>query len=452
MRCWPCLAAVALLSCAVFMTSQLSGEPIPASEDLSAPSASSAAAKSQSPDIAEAIAKFKANDFDGALKLWKAVVKTNADMPPAQVVMASQFFQANMPDRAKAALESAIADAPNDPEAYLLLGGIMLRDGDVSKADPLLQKAEGLMPAFQSSEKRKNALSPQLHANLAAVAEARGDWAESQKHIETLLKLEPQNTVAMQKLAFCFLKQNDAEKALEKLREAAKLDSDLPPPETLLSQFYQRLNDRKNADKWIAAALATSPKNIKTRLMASQYALETGKLDEARRQSIAATRLDSESLEAKLLQGEIANYEMNFEGAELFFEAVLKRSPDNLPASNNLALALISQDDKSKRQRALEIAEGNFKKYPKMAQVASTHGIVLYRLGRLDEAEMALAGAVSIKETDPETAYVFARIAADRGHKAEAVRLLGVSLKGIRPFMYRQEAEELLERLTANRP
>ncbi len=432
-----------MLSCAVLTTSQLSGEPIPASEDLPSPSAQ----KSQSPEIAEAVAKFKANDFDGALKLWKELVKTNADMPPAQVVMASQFFQANMPDRAKAALESAIVDVPNDPEAYLLLGAVVLRDRDLSKAETLFKKAEGLMTAFQGSDKRKNALLPQLHVNLAALAEARGDWAESRKQIEALLKLDPKNAAALQRLAFCFLKQNDVEKALDKLREAAKLDGDLPPPEVLLSQFYQRLNDRKNADKWMAAALAASPKNIKTRLMASQYALDSGKLDEARRQSIAATRLDSESLEAKLLQGEIANYEMNFEGAELFFEAVLKRTPDSLPASNNLALALISQDDKSKQRRALEIAEGNFKKYPKMAQVASTYGIVLYRLGRLDDAEKALAGAVSIRETDPETAYVFARIAADRGHKAEAVRLLGVSLKGVRPFMYRQEAEELLEQL-----
>jgi len=52
------------------------------------------------------------------------------------------------------------------------------------------------------------------------------------------------------------------------------------------------------------------------------------------------------------------------------------------------------------------------KRYPKSPEVASTYGLVLYRLGRLDDAEKALKVAAPIVGSDLDTAYVFALMAA----------------------------------------
>ena len=81
------------------------------------------------------------------------------------------------------------------------------------------------------------------------------------------------------------------------------------------------------------------------------------------------------------------------------------------------------------------------------ADAAVTYGWVLYKLGRLDDAEKALRGASSIVNSDVDAAYVAARVAIDRGRKAEAKKMLENTLKGTKPFVFRQDAEELLEQL-----
>ena len=202
-------------------------------------------------------------------------------MPPAQVIMAHLFFQANMPKEAQSALEQAAIDDPTDPETYLLMASVAMHDHDVAKAESLIQKAKGLLATFTKSVKRKERLQPQVLSGLAGVAEARGDWAGAQKALEEWLKLDAKNVGAMQRVAYCLLQQKNAEAPWRSSARRPRPTPSLLPAETMLAQFCQRSGDRENAEKWMAAALAAAPKDIRTRLAASQWALDRGKLDEA---------------------------------------------------------------------------------------------------------------------------------------------------------------------------
>ncbi len=437
------VTAVLLVGCAVLRTSQLAAEPILGQDSLTAPPG----ATTKSREVADALALFKAREFDGALKLWKEAVKKNADMPPAQVIMAKLFFQADMPKESRNALEQAVVDAPGDPEAYLIMAGSAMHDRDVTKAESLYQKAESLMPAFDKSVKRKELLQPLIYSGLAGVAEARKDWAGAQKVIEKWMKLDPKNVRVMQRFAYALLQQKNVEGALEKLREAAKADAQMLTPEAVLAQFYERSGDRENARKWMAAALTAAPKDANTRLAAAQWAFGAGQLDEARKHAIVASQIDPKLLRATVLLGLIAMFERDYESAELFFQSVLKQWPDDFNTSNNLAIVLIEQKDESKQRRALEYAEANVQKFPKSAHAASTYGLALYRLGRLDDAETALRAAAPIMNSDIDTAYVIASMSVDRGRKAEARQMLENALKSTRPAIFRQKAEELLGQL-----
>ena len=228
----------------VLATSESAAEPILGEESLSLPPPTA-----EKQDVTDALSLFKAHDFEGALKLWKEAAQKNADLPPAQVIMAQLFFQAGMLKEAQIALEQAAIDDPADPETYLLMASVAMHDHDVSKAESLIQKAKGLLATFTKSAKRKERLQPHILSSLAGVAEARGDWAGAQKVLEEWLKLDAKNVGAMQRIAYCLLQQKNAEGALAKLREAAKADPKMLPPETLLAQFYQRPGDRENAEE-----------------------------------------------------------------------------------------------------------------------------------------------------------------------------------------------------------
>ena len=408
-------------------------------------------AKSQ--EIADAVARFKDRDFDGALKLLKEAVKKNADLPPAQVILAQLFSQANIPMGVRNALEQTVVESADDPEAYVIMGDIALRERQVTAASLLYAKAASLMAKFDKSAKRKGLLQPRVYSGLASVAEARADWAGAQKQLETWLTLEPKSALAMQRLARCLFQQKKPTSALAMLRDAAKADPEVLTPEAILAGFYERADppDRENANKSMAAALVAAPKDIKTWLVAGQHALETGQLEEAQKRAAFAMDLDAKSLDAKILRGVIALFQKDYKAAELYFESAHLQSPINFAASNNLALALIEQKDESKKRRALEYAEANARQFqknsPNYAEAASTYGWALYKLGRMDEAEQALRAAASGGTFSADTAYYIARVSADRGRESEAKVLLENALKSTGPFSQRQEAKALLERL-----
>ncbi len=409
--------------------------------------AGSSPAANQSQEVTDAVAKFKQRDFDGALKLLKEAVKKNADLPPAQVIMAQLFSQANIPQGVRNALEQATNESPDDPEAYAIMGDIALRERRVTEADLLYQKAGSLVDKLAKSAKRKEMLQPRILGGEAAVSEARQDWPGAQKKLEAWLKLDPKSSVAMQRLARCLFQQKNAQGALEKLKEAAKADPDVLTPEAILAQFYEQAGDRENAKKWMAKALAAAPKDLKTHLVAGQWALETGQLDEAQTQATAAMQIDPKSLDAKVLRGVIALFQKDYPAAERYFEAAHLQSPRNFAASNNLALALIEQKDEAKKRRALEYAENNVQQFPKVAEAASTYGWVLYKMGRLDDAEKALQAAVNSGAMNADTAYYIARLSVDRGREAQAKQWLESALKSTGPFAMRQEAQALMEQL-----
>jgi tetratricopeptide (TPR) repeat protein len=427
--------------CVVLAASRSVAEPILGEDSLIGPSDTSI----DRVDATDAMALFKAHDYEGALKVWKQAAHRNVDLPPAQVIMTHLFLESRMTKEAQRAIEQAAIDDPKDPEVYLLMAG--LAANDLSKADAMLKKANDLLPGFTKSERRKKQLTAQIIGGRASVTAARGDWAGSQQALEEFLKLDPKNVVAMQRLAYCLMQLKDSNGALAKLRTAAKLNPKMLPPETVMAQFCQRARDQEGASKWMAAAVAASPKDIGTRLAASQWALELGDLDEARNQAVEAARINPKSFDTKILQGTIAVFEKNFLAAELFFDSALKQAPDNLAVSNNLALVLAEQNEDTKHRRALELAEANLKRFPKMPEVASTYGLVLYRLGRLDDAEKALKGAASIADSDLDTAYAMALVAMDRGRKAEAIKLLETGLKNRKAAMFRRDATQMLAKL-----
>ena len=340
---------VAIVSAMTMLTiSELGAEPITGADALNDPWRTN----SKGPDMAEVEARFQAKDYDWALKLLQRMTRGDADLPPAQVIMARLFMRAGMVTRVEAALQQAVVDAPDDPEAYMLLAALAMSDRDMANAEKFCQKARGLLTTFDRSANRKVQLQSWIYAGLASLAEVRRDWAGGQKIIEEWLRLDSENPKARQWLAFCMFQQKNKEGALAQLRLAVKADGTLAPPEVILARYYHQAGDRANAEKWIEVALASAPKNVNTRIAAGRLDWEMGQLEKARQQAMAAVRINSKSADALSFRGTMALCEKDYISACMYFELALKQTPDNYAIRNNLALALIEQDDKAKKDRA----------------------------------------------------------------------------------------------------
>jgi len=246
----------------------------------------------QDPAIAEAVELFKQRDFDGARQAFEKAAKENSDLPPAEIMMAQLFSQINQGAAVRRSLEQAVANSPKDPEAYVIMGEIAVGQGRITEAALLLNEAASLLEGFDRSESRKKILQIRTQAGLAAVAQARDDWKEAEKHLGAWLKLDPENVTALQRMARAKFQNKQAAEALKLLRQAAEGNEDVLTPEIQLARFYQEYGDKKNARIWIEQGLKAAPKDIPTRLVAAQWYLENGQIQEAAEQADAALRID----------------------------------------------------------------------------------------------------------------------------------------------------------------
>ncbi len=398
-------------------------------------------------EVKDAVTRFRNRDFDGALELLKKASEKSADVPPAEVMMAQLYAAANQANLAVGMLEQAIKEAPNDPEAFVILGDLDFRNGRPTPANMMYSKALAMLPEFKGSARRKKLLTQRVNAGMASVAEVRQDWAAAQKHLEAWLAEDPDNAIALQRTARALFQQNKADEALQKLQEAKKANDQVLTPQATLAQWYETAGDRDNAAKMMVAALEAEPDVLATRLAAAQWSFNTEQYDQAKQQADIALQLDDTSVPARLLSGVIALFLKDNKTAEQHFEQAHLMSPANFAAINNLALALAEQEEEAKKRKALEYARLGTLLGPNSAEAFSTLGWVLYRLGRIDEAEQALGKAASSGQLSPDTAYYIARVSVDRNNSQQARNLLETALKAKRPFSKRQEAEALLEQL-----
>jgi tetratricopeptide (TPR) repeat protein len=403
-------------------------------------------------ELEKAIERFKQRDYEKALDLLKATAKKHSDLPPALLMLARLFLASNQLAQGRAALEQALVEHPAYPGVYVSFGGLAVAEGRWADAALHFEKAVTLARPGKWADSQQRFFLVQSHAGLAAVAEARKDWSAAQASLADLLKLEPKNGKARQRLARALFHADKPSEAAQELERAVKDDPTLEPAGTVMGWLYAQKGNHAKAAEWLEQALKRNPKDSRVQLSMARWLLHQGKAEQAKEFAVAAGKLDPKSRDTKTVRGLIARYLKNYPEAESLFQELHQEVPGDATASNQLALVLAEQADQAKRARALQLAEMNVKLYPNSAESLSTLGWVYYRLGRLEEAERALQAAVAGGTTNAETAYYLAHVLSDRGRTEDARQLLEKALKVPGSFVFRKETQDWLDRLTRKAP
>ena len=92
-----------------------------------------------------------------------------------------------------------------------------------------------------------------------------------------------------------------------------------------------------------------------------------------------------------VLRGLVALWQKDWVEAENDFQKVIFEAPNDFVARNNIALALVEQEDPAEKNRALTYAYTNYQQNPKSPDAMSTLGWVYFRRGEFSSAELAFA-------------------------------------------------------------
>ncbi len=130
-------------------------------------------------------------------------------------------------------------------------------------------------------------------------------------------------------------------------------------------------------------------------------------------------------------------------GAVANLEAVLRMTPENVAALNNLSWIFHRRGD----ARALPLAERAHLLQPKSPAVTDTYGWILLSSGHVAQAVQALEEAAQLAPRQPDIAFHYAAALARSGARPEATRRLRTLLADHGDFSERKAAQTLLAQL-----
>jgi tetratricopeptide (TPR) repeat protein len=404
--------------------------------------------KERPAEIRSAIEKFEEGDAAGAYEQLKTAAAAHDHLPPPQVMLANLYFSSGNNAAGRLALEQAAVEAPDDPETYLILGDLLLRERRWTEAETLFARAEPLWEKYSANDDRKRALEARLCSGQAAVAEARGSWDDAVKLLARWQELAPKNSQAVQRLGRAYFMLKREKDAFAAFEAAGKLAENAPPAPISMAMLFQQQGNTAKGEEWIKYALEKAPNDFATQLGAAQWNWEAGRLPIADKHAEAALKIQPDSLDAQLLAAQTDYYQHDFALAEPRLEKLREQAPGNFVAANLLAWTLADSDDAAKRKRAVELAGLNAERFPGNAEAVATLGWSLYRAGHAKEAVAQLARIKGNASLSRDAAYRVARVMYEANERDKALELLEGTLKSTGLFAAEKEARDWQTSLT----
>ncbi len=358
----------------------------------------------------------------------------------AQLAFAGLAQRLQQPTLVDALVQDIIAAHPGEPRVQLLQASLAREAGDLDGARRQLDLLRSRIDQI-----------PQARLSLAGEYEALGDVATS----AAVLAGGPQNTQT-RALRAAMLSRAEDDPGLEQLYAELKADGANPDPRQrlLLGQVAETLEKYDEALQWYAAVPSGSLSDV-ARLRRASTLHAMGRKDEG----FAALRAlqndddaegevvrDAYLAEAELRRedgdetGEFDAYARGLaampdelailysralawervdriDRAEADLRKLLVVEPDNVAALNALGYTLA--DRTTRYREALELIDRARVAEPGNAAIIDSHGWVLYRLGRNEEALVQLERAFALNK-DAEVAAHVAEVLWVMGRKDEA--------------------------------
>ncbi len=415
-------------------------------------------------ELEQAFELFKANKVPDALDKLAKAGKTNPNLSPPKVQVAQWLFQAGNGQGARALVEQAIVEDPKHPEGYLLNANFAFGEGRLTDAVLNLKAALELSADARWDADQKKRFAREARSGLIETCFARGDYPAAKEYALEVLNADPKNGVMRSRLATTVFRLDKPAEAEKEYTQAFADDPSVDPPELQLANQWQlRAVAEPDAAKqaahfekvegWLQKAVTAHPKSAKPPREYGLWLLNAGKTDAAGPYIEAAGKLDPSGKETTVARAIWLLHKKDATAAEPLLEGVSKDAPGDLNSLSFLCLCLCETGDEKKRKRGAELADTLVKQNPKGAAGYAVLGWCLYKLGRADDAERALATVLSGGQVSSDGAYFVAKLLADKQKHEDAHKLLTGAL-GVRHgmFIYRADAKALLDDVAKKLP
>lgn len=354
-----------------------------------------------------ALVKFKArtgaSDEDVA-ELLTSAISANPSDPALRLELVERQLKARAFSDALSAARSAVEALPDDPKLAEVLGRAQLASGD---------KSQALTTFTRLSEKYPNA--PGLYLRLAEVQLAGSEITQARRSLQRALAILPNYLPAQTQLASLEIAAKRFPEAIAVIREVQK-----QRPKEAVGFLLEGDTEafRKNYGSALPAyrrALLIEPKSEVAEKV-HQSLMRSGSLADA---DAFAERFAAEHPRDSRFREYLGDVNMTrgkFALAESRYREVLKLTPENPLALNNLASAMLKQN----KREALAFAEKAQRLSPNMLEIQDTVATALAANGKLDRAIELQREIVQAKPGEALFRLNLARLYLGAGRKRDA--------------------------------
>jgi tetratricopeptide (TPR) repeat protein len=297
---------------------------------------------------------------------------------------------------ARSTLTQASRMANFDPEMQVEIAGLQVMAGHLPGASYSVEKALSSQPDHLPARI--------LQAELLA---RQGEYAKSDAQLRDILKAHPRSPVAHHLQGTSYMARGQAAPAIESFRRAHQAS---PSSATFFALFEAlAAHDRPAAVSLGQQWIQSRPKDVKARHAVAELLVRTA----------------------------------NMRAAKAAYEEILRLSPRDAAALNNLANVQLRLGDRG----ALATAEQALALQPASATVLDTAGWAAHQAGQHERALQLLRDARVRDPSQPAIRYHLASVLARAGRVAEAKEELTAALAAGAAFEDRAEAQALLRTL-----
>ncbi|MEE2826959.1 MAG: tetratricopeptide repeat protein [Planctomycetota bacterium] len=394
-------------------------------------------------ELASAFVQLDAAAVDAATK---KLAELDPNLPPQGLLLAGANFTVSNAAGGRAMLERAAIEYPEHPAISLAFSRLALSQGRLSDALALVEKSVRQMKTYQ--------LSPVAarHYQLETI-DAQQIIAQRQNRLQDALALVQQweqlaansPKMLLARAEIEFLKGN-IEPSQNYLRKFRAVVPDSRPTELVLANWFRQKGDDAGTEQWIKAAAANYPDNPVVQMELGSWSMSQGDFETAQKAIGAAEAKQGEKPATDLMKARIAFAQGDYPQAESMFAELYLQQPASFDISNMYVLSLAENEDVSKKQLAVQLAQRNLQGLPNNQIAQAALGWSLFKSGNSKDAKTLFARVTRMQRLPPEIAYYVAMILEQEGKRDQAKQLLQSALQSKGLFLYRGQAKQMLER------
>jgi tetratricopeptide (TPR) repeat protein len=357
--------------------------------------------------------------------------------------MAQTYIRMGKADEAKKLLLQVIAANPRRATDLAMAGELFMQSGDLSRAQSLLERAEGVQP------------TPHAELLLAITYMKEKQPEKAKQLLDKAMKRSPRNTEIFRAVAQYYRESHDYKSAIAILQKAPVKNADVMSE---LGYTYELAGMKKESADTYEKAAGMAPKSVNVQLAAAQAQLRAGNLDKTRTFLARAEQLDANYYRLHAIRGDLAKIERRDSDAVREYLAALAAMPEG-PAEGilyptQLRLNLIDTyrnlDDDAAISQQLKIAQQELAKIqvegPEQVEYLRLRAAIKGLGNDVAGAEADLKQALQLDPQNDNVTLQYGSLLWKAGRKAEARQMYTTLLKRDDKNRYALEALGYLSR------